>query len=344
MPGRHDLLAADIGGTNCRLAHFVHQKDRQPGGLELQKVVWLASADLASTADLLAAWADHFQVMAGNAETLSVAIAGPVLDGEKARLTNGRLELELAALRHVCPSSFLLNDFTAQAYACLLPAGKLARTVIRAGDPPDDSRPGEKPGAGRAALGAGTGLGLASLVPVRTGNETLWQAIPSEAGHTPFPFCGKEENAFRDFVCQQKQIPFATCEDILSARGLALLHFFLTGASLSPAEVGRQAMQTESQTLALYARFYGRVARNWILTSLCRGGLAICGGIAAKNPLVASSGHFGAELLRKNDSCPAHLFRLLQETPISLATDENCGLWGAAVAGLCLDDKKGRPE
>lgn len=346
MPDRQDLLVADIGGTNCRLAHFVSHHDGQFSGksavlidrLKLENVVWLASQDLASNSDLLSAFSDFLRVRPEKAGILAVAIAGPVLDGKQARLTNGRLELKLESLRRACPNSHLLNDFTAQVYSCLLPDERLARTRIRAGKPPDGP---ESCSIGkRAAIGAGTGLGVASLVPVGTGCETIWLSIPSEAGHTAFSFCGNEENAFHEFLCQQRQIPFATCEDVLSGKGLALLHQFLTGMDLLPAEVGKQALQVESETLAMYARFYGRFARNWILTSLCSGGIHVCGGIAAKNPLVVTSKHFLDEMLRQSASCPAHLARLIGETPVCLATDENQGLWGAAVAGLCLGQGK----
>ncbi|MDO5484257.1 MAG: glucokinase [Desulfovibrionaceae bacterium] len=314
------ILAADIGGTNCRFALF----RRAASGLSLVRRAVCASAGLCDSDSLLTALQRHLEVRPQAGDALALAVAGPVLDGadgQSARLTNGTLYLEAKRLRHVWGAEhcLLVNDFYAQAYACLSPAGNTARLVAGEG------RPVGQAFAVQAVLGAGTGLGAASIA--HAGGQ--WYALPSEFGHTAFPFLGAEEGAFHEYLCRVWQIPFASCEDVLSGRGLALLHTFLTGDELTPPEVGRTALAWESPTLQHYARFYARVCRHWILSTLCLGGLWITGGIAQANPLCLTSPVFEHELY----ACP-RMADLVRPVPVRLLTDGASGLWGVAWALL----------
>src|SRR5262245_27258531 len=104
-----------------------------------------------------------------------LAIAGPIDGGDEVTLTNRSWRFRRSALarRFGLSSLRVVNDFEAIAWA-----------LLRVGS--DDARPlGEPrvPGAGvKVALGPGTGLGVAALIPV----EGRWHVVPSEGGHASF--------------------------------------------------------------------------------------------------------------------------------------------------------------
>ncbi|MDR2726678.1 MAG: glucokinase, partial [Deltaproteobacteria bacterium] len=256
---------------------------------------------------------------------LVLAVAGPVLNPLCGYLTNADLSLDLRDVktRHGLGCVRLLNDFTAQAYACLTPVGEQAHRVLPASATESEHEHGTK-----GIVGAGTGFGTATLIRDSTG---AWLALPAEGGHTAFPFAGREEEAFHAFVRQELRYPYARSDDVLTGLGLTLLHRFLTGNALSPQEVAAVALAKDTPTRRWYARFYGRACRNWILTTLCRGGLYLAGGIAAKNPTVPACPEFADELYNT-----PHYLDLLKSVPVLLNADENSGLWGAAWVGTRL--------
>lgn len=173
---------------------------------------------------------------------------------------------------------------------------------------------------------------MAMLVPI-TGNapQGRWLAVPSEGGHANFPFVGEAEFAFARFARKTLGVEDIAAEQVLSGPGLALLHRFLTGEDLSPPEVGAIALHSETDTLIWFARFYGRACRNWVLSSLCTGGLWIAGGIAASNPLCVQHPAFATAYLQKGKRQD-----IVAQTPVYLMTDSTSGLWGAAyLASSC---------
>ena len=331
MPDRalRHILAADIGGTNCRLARFALTPE---GELRKERSVWLESPGLSTTEHLLDARERKLELHPAAADATVLAIGGPVHDGLTGRLTNGSLEVDLRPLaaRGGAPVR-VINDFVAQACACLTAMGEGARSFWPCADTPGTPpAPARGP---RAVIGAGTGLGVAVLYPLdmaEAGAEG-WLVAPSEGGHAAFPFVGDEENAFHDFLRKKLGLTAARGDDVLSGRGLALLHEFLTGERLSPGEVGSSALSCATPTLCWYARFYGRACRNLMLSTLCSGGLWIAGGIAARNPLCISCGEFCDELR----AAPG-FSDWLGEIPVRLLEDVESGLWGAAQYGRML--------
>lgn len=303
------ILAADIGGTNCRLGLFEYKNGR----LALLEQAWIATGSVANTKALLQSFERELRAPLHAADAVVAAIAGPAQSSEAGRLTNASLAVDFTPFNKNGRRFFLINDFIAQAYATATPIR--ARHI--AGPETGEAN------AARAVIGAGTGLGHATLV-----SAPAWLALPSENGHTAFPFINRAENAFHGFLRQELKIPYATGEDTLAGRGLACLHRFLTGQKLTPAEVGATALQSETETLAWYSRFYGRACRNWMLATLCAGGLWIAGGIAAQNPLCATSACFKAELYNNR-----HWESFLRAIPVYLMEDAASGLWGAAAFG-----------
>lgn len=315
------IFAADIGGTNARFALFTGHG----GNLELNAAVWEKSADLRTTDDLLQIMQRQLQAPLAEGDMLVIALAGPT-HGLRGKLTNGSLQVDLGGVgqRYGLSCCLLINDFTAQAFAALTPSGAGAK-VVRGRALPDTESTQTK-----AVFGAGTGLGAASLVCCcgETGFRH-WLAVPSEAGHAPFPFVGAEEHAYQDFIARDLGCGMPTAENVLCGEGLSLLHYYLSGQFYYPAVVGEQVLSHDTPTLHWYARFLGRFCRQWILSTLCRGGLWIAGGIVAKNPQCVEHPAFLQEL-----AAGGGVGGIVNATPVLLTTDASSGLWGAARAAL----------
>ncbi len=317
------IIAADIGGTNCRLGLFRLAKSR----VTMDRVAWVETGSIAAIDNLLAAMEKELGTSVDKADAVCIAIAGPVDECVRGRLSNADLELDVSQLNTKNKRFFIINDFMAQAYAAVSGEGEKARVVY---GPKNTEIYGV-----RAVIGAGTGLGQAILVPLDGRDRvktTNWMAVASENGHAAFPFVNGAENDFHTFMRIRRKIPYATGDETVTGSGLAMLHEYLTGEKLSPPQVGAQYLSKDSRTLRWYSRLYARVCRNWMLSTMCVGGLWIAGGIAAQNPLVISCGHFQDELYNAPHGS-AHWGDLLRGIPVHLMEDTNSGLWGAARFG-----------
>ena len=333
------IFAADIGGTYSRFGLF--ETESSAAGLHC-----LAEARISSSVPTFGALLDRLSSTCAGlspdmADAAALAVAGPVHDRDSIQLTNLPFAVNTAELRRRAPGirAALLNDFEAQALACLTPV--MARASIMAGtaSPPenaDESNTGPAvfcfPVSGRhspcALIGAGTGLGMAILTP-DTSEPGGARVLASEGGHAAFAFADAAERAFGDFTAARKGLAYARGEDVLSGSGLALLHEFLTGRMLEPAGITADPGFADSGTCLQFARFYGRACRHLALTCL-PSDLVITGGIAARCPSLARHTAFREEFL----NAPGRHRSLLEGVRIWLNTDQNSGLWGAALAGL----------
>lgn len=323
------VLAADIGGTNCRLGLFRLER----GVLNVDRLTWIKTDSVPHTEALLLAFERELEMAPHEVDACVVAIAGPVEDCSRGKLSNGTLTIDFSPLNAHGRRFFLVNDFMAQAYAVVSPEGERAELLAGPEVPHNDGM--------RAVIGAGTGLGQASLIRIDAHwsvHSAQWLAIPSENGHAAFPFVNDEENACHTFMREQWGVPYVTGDMAISGRGLACLHQFLTKEKLTPPEVGNAALGCDSPTLQWYARFYARACRNWMLSTLCEGGLWIAGGIAAQNPLVVRCKSFTDELYNS-----PQWESLLRSIPVYMMSDDNSGLWGAARFGQQQVDSAPRP-
>ena len=308
----HHILAADIGGTNSRFAHFTAS---EAGGLSLASAIWLKTAEAGSFSGLLANLkASAFPLPPEEADIVGIAIAGPVIGGKKSSppLIPWDIDISQAQEDFGFKRSFLINDFVAQAYACVSPAAESAEVILE-GFPDRQSA--------IAVIGAGTGLGKACVIPYGRGG---YFANPSEGAHAAFPLIGERECRFQQFLTGMHRTTYATYNHVVSGRGLAALHEFLTGMALEPAQVAEQFPQYP-ETLAWFARFYGRACRDFALETLSLGGLYIAGGLAARNPEIARHKSFRDEFLASDA-----MLHVLARLPVCLIRDQNSGLWGAA--------------
>ena len=217
----------------------------------------------------------------------------------------------------------MINDFKAQAHGCRANLGQAAQSVL----------PGEfDPAKVQVVVGAGTGFGKAALAPLPNGGYIV---LPSEGGHSSLSFVTPEEFDFFRFACSKLGESYIRGDSLLSGSGLSLLHLYLSGLELSPPEV-LAAAGPESPTLAWFARFFGRAARNYVLDVLGLGGLFVSGGVAAKNPHILAHPEFAAEFRLS----PTH-GDLLAKVGVKLNLDEELGLYGAALLASELAAAKG---
>ncbi|MFZ0241474.1 MAG: glucokinase [Desulfobacterales bacterium] len=310
------ILAADIGGTHSRFGAFRTGPDRK---LSLAKSLWLDTTKY----DSLKAMLDQlekeaFGLTTAAADAAVLAVAGPIINQSYSNPPNIDWDIDLSELaRQTGLKKYaLINDFVAQAFACRSPVMDAARRVL----------PGDvDPTAPLAVIGAGTGLGQATLIPLEKGG---YAALASEGGHASFPFESTAEDGYRHYLLEETGEPYVRAEGVVSGRGLSRLHHFLTGDRLEPAEVAPK-LTTDSKTLRWMARFFGRLTRNYALQVVAFGGVYISGGVAAKVPQLVTHPEFARSF--RQTTVMAHV---LDRIPVFLNSDEESGLWGAAFKGL----------
>ena len=308
------ILCADIGGTNSRFAWFRLSEGR----LAVQEIIKLPTAETESFGDLLDDLrASQFGFDPADCDIAVIAVCGAVKKGVMADPANvsWAIDVSNADKDYGLKKCFLVNDFVAQAYACVTPAVDNA-LEIKPGTP--------NPTGALAAIGAGTGLGHGAIRCDRLGGYTQF---PSEAGHATFAFYTEEEIEYMRFVQAETGKPYPYGDLIVTGLGLTLLHKFHTGRELEPAEVAKE-LPDSPDTRTWYARFYGRACRNYAITVLPTAGLYIAGGIAAKNPFLVTDPAFTQEFLFL-----PHYKYILEPIPIYLNSNDDSGLWGAARFG-----------
>ena len=311
-----NILSADIGGTNSRFGHFSIDDE---GRLSLIESIWLKTDEAGSFSDLIGNLRkSSFAFKPGNADLVIIAVAGPVENKVRSKppLIPWGVDISSAEKDFGFKRCLLINDFIAQAFACRSPIGEAAEKILPGS--PD-------PAAAAAVIGAGTGLGKAVTIPADKGG---YIALPSEGGHTNFPFISAREFEYQDFLMKERGDHYITANTVVSGRGLSYLHHFLTGRKLGPSEVVKE-FSLYPVTLEWASRFYARVCRNFVLETLAMGGLHIAGGVAAKTSELLTHPAFENEF-RSSDT----LADILSKIPVSLITDENSGLWGGAMLAL----------
>lgn len=338
------ILSADIGGTNSRFAVFrvpegsptltaagdpalILVRERRlksrdyPGFTEAVKALFDPSPD--GTPPLL----DE----SARPDCIVLAPAGPVQDGV-CRMPNLHWVVRLSEIAALvpAPSLYMINDFAAQAYACLLPEAVEAVTALT-GTPAS--------GYPAAVMGAGTGFGQALLLdaPDRDGSPAHGRrldalrrirVLPGEGGHAEVPFVGKDEFRFAEFAAKRMGTERLIGDAIVSGSGLALLLAFHTGQEHAPPQATPKALE-HPEVLTWFARFYARLCRNYMLQTLALGGLYITGGMALRVPVLENPA-FRQEFR----TCASHP-RLFENVPVwHIRRADQAGLWGAALYGL----------
>ena len=143
-------IVADIGGTNARFSRV------DLATLALDKVAVYPCADFATLADALTHYRQQQQLT--DIQHVAIAIACPVTS-DVVSMTNFHWTFSIKAMQQQLQLEALqvINDFTAVAM-CLPALTEQQKVKIGPGD--------VQPGKPMAVLGAGTGLGVAHLLPV----------------------------------------------------------------------------------------------------------------------------------------------------------------------------------
>lgn len=304
------ILCGDIGGTKTLLGLA------QDGKFVLDRRI--TNAEFSDFPGLLAAFFADTQTDPALIEGGCLAVAGPVADdGRCARLTNLPWTVDSGELsrRFGLPALRLANDFAAAALGAVT-ASAAQRTTLQQGEPLAT--------APRLVVGAGTGLGMAIVLP----HDGHWRVLAGEGGHVAFAPADEQQAALWTFL--QARHGRVTWERVVSGPGLSAIHEFLAGGALPPEDIATRALAdphgAERRALEMFLGAYGAFAGDMALACLARGGVFLAGGIAAKLlPLLAQSGFLAAF------NAKAEHAAIAARMPIHVATDPLLGLHGALL-------------
>lgn len=331
-----DMLAADIGGTRSRFFRF----SCNGGEISIKEGVVVPSVcdSFDALLEKIFACRQEDAEKWKKVSLLIFAAAGPVKDGS-VTMTNAsfRVEAGPALARFPGAQCLVMNDFEAQAWACLSPAMREAELLlpgrgVAAGVERFDfaALSGlEQSRAPVAVLGAGTGLGAAWLLP--GDGAAAARVLASEGGHMPFPFEGGLERDFAEWLAGRLGGGPVTAEHVLSGPGLARLYEYLGGKAAEPAQFTAEPGFAGSECCAWYARFYGRFCRMAALALLPQA-LVLTGGVAEKSPALVRHEEFAREFFREREARR----QLLADIPVWVNRHPQAGLWGAARAGAAF--------
>ena len=301
------VLVADIGGSKSRFA--------LANSAGWPEHILIIEND--TVPDLEGALVRYLDKTGARPQAATFAIAGPI-EGEEIALTNRawRFRRSEFAKRFGLSQLRIVNDFEAVAWA--LP--RLGPPHTRPLGDCTLRREGVK-----LALGPGTGLGVAALVPV----EGRWHVVASEGGHASFGPNEQEEEAV--FARLREQCGFVSAETVLSGPGLVRLARVLDpegvyGAPepiVSDAHAGRPKAQTIAR---LFVRLLGRLAGDLALTFKALGGVYVTGGVAQGLGRLLDDPQFRAAF----EAHPPYE-ALLKSIPTHLVTHGQPGLVGCAT-------------
>jgi glucokinase len=313
-------LLADIGGTYARFAL------RGPDGAPVEERT-LATADYPGPVEAARAYLDGLP--GGVAPTEGVfAGAGPV-EGDRIALTNCPWRFSVEATRRALGLRRLvaINDFVAQALAIPVLAPD---ELIKLGD-----RGEPVPGRAIGVIGAGTGLGVAGLLPIPSG----WQPLPSEGGHVSFA-PGDEVEAAVLRVLRGRFAGHVSNERLLTGGGLVNLATALAEIAgegelgpLEPRDVTARAADGScrfcAEAVRRFSGILGSAAGDLALVLLARGGVFLAGGVVPRlGPL------FDVGLFRERFEAKGRFRDYLARVPTYLAARTDTGLLGTAALVL----------
>jgi glucokinase len=307
------VLAADIGATNARFALV----DNPAGAARIVFERIYPTASFPDFEPALAAFLD--ETRGEKISRAAIAIAGPIGEQAGRLLNRAAWSVDPSSLEALGIDAKLINDFEALAHG-VAHAAPDDSILLQAGKP--------LPQAAIALVGAGTGLGVASLV----WNGRRYLPCASEGGHVGFaPHDELQLELCRHLLARHGR---ASAERVLCGAGLIAIYEFLRlraphAEPLADAPtISERALAEPSseaaRALDLFVRCYGAFAGDMALAFLARGGVYVCGGIAAKLARRLAAGDFLAAFNEKG----RHR-ELVASIPVRVVTNEKLGLLGA---------------
>lgn len=330
------VFVADIGGTNTNCAVLAWVRGR----LTLLVSLHAKSKEIGDYSlfmqELRFYIKERYGYVPGKA---CIAAAGVITDQRsKVKPTNLSVVIDAHNIQQKAgfASVILINDF--EAVACGI-------DLVAPQDMVCINKGVEKTASNKACIGAGTGFGKAALL----WNRHLKRYLPfaSEGGHADCAAQSSFDMALFEYIKKERMRTgglngSVSWEDVLSGRGLQVMYQFLQMQSyqrtacaqeieqhgFNPDLISRYAHNNDMRckdVFLIYARFYARCAKNFVLDTLATNGIYIAGGIAAKNKEIFQEPVFMEEFVRSSRQG-----NLLRDVPVYLVTDYNISLFGAA--------------
>jgi glucokinase len=312
-------LVGDVGGTNARFA-LIESAGGVPAHLRTLRVA--DHAHIGGAIESYLACLERDNATADRPCAAALALATPI-SGDNVIMTNNGWRFSRHALqeRLGLDALLLLNDFEALALA--LP--RLRPSQLRA------DLPRQPQGDVMAAVGPGTGLGVAGVVRTPVG----WVALPGEGGHATLAPADNYESALLGYVRQE--LPHVSGERLLSGLGLPTLYRAVAnvngrGAQELAAEqvvtCGMDGTDTTcAATLDAFCALLGNFAGSVALTMGARAGVYIGGGIVPR-----LGERFFASAFRARFEAKGRFREYLERIPTPVITDTLAALSGAAGA------------
>ncbi len=319
--GEAMILAGDVGATKVLL------RLAAPSGRGASIEARFASRDYREFHSLLREFLDLARSRRGAAISIDRAcfgVAGPVARG-RAKLTHlpWRMDAKAIAARFRIGEVRLINDLAAAAHGIAV-LRQRDFAILQAGSP--------LRAAPRVVIGAGTGLGVAYVIP-QSGQDIV---VAGEGGHVAFaPRTELELDLWRYLRGVEERV---NVETVVSGPGLERIYRFLRARhahrelparALSPVDIGKAARRGRdplaARALDLFIDAYAGSAADHALAVLARGGVFLVGGIAPEILWRLREGGF----VRAFNRCGVHR-RLARAMPVYVVREERVALLGAA--------------
>lgn len=311
-------LIADIGGTNARFSAILE------GELESRYEFHHSVEEHPEFADLVVELLSEIANATGwenPPAKACFAVACPA-DVEEISFTNSHWHFTKTQLNQLlgCSDLYVINDFEAVAHGI---TELNDNDLVQVG--------GEKPISTKpiGILGAGTGLGVAGLVPTPDG----YQVLDSEGGHADYPPTTDRMAAVVDVL--REEYGRVSLERLLSGKGIFNIYRSLCkinnieSAYKTPAEVAAAAQagsdELALQSLNMFCSGMGSAAGNLALTYGAKGGIYIAGGVVPRFIDFFIKSDFRYKFEEKG-----RFVSYLKPIPIFIVVRENLGLLGAA--------------
>ena len=311
------IIAVDVGGTNVRFG--IAETDKGP----LTGIKNLICDDFPRIEDAINAYLKtSTDTPSLEIDAICIAVAAPV-KGDNIDVTNNHWQFSKTALLEYLPITSLLviNDFTAQALAQTNPEASSNQLILEGASRVD---------APLLVIGAGTGLGVATLIPTNNG----YQVIEGEGGHVCFS--PRDELEGELYAHLRKTRPYVSAEEVISGPGLERIYRFLCGREgVNPscwhaAHIGSAALREkglERQAALMLIDALATVVVNNVLTMGCWRGAVIAGGVVPRLARLIPESRFKERFREVGVMSDA-----LEDVPVWLATDTLVGLDGARKA------------
>lgn len=303
------ILLGDIGGTTARFAVLTGDSLGPVDHLPVSQHRSMAHA----VESYLASQSERDRVGAA-----VLGVAGPIESG-RSFLVNSQWTIDAAELQAAFGFKpiHLINDFEAIAYA--LPSLGERDVKLIGGKP--------LPGESMAAIGPGTGLGMAGVIS-HDGRMTV---VPSEGGHATLPGMTPREDAV--IAHMRGRFDHVSAERALSGRGLENLYEAIaaidgvTVAHKTAAEITQSALDRSCAismaAVDMFCAMLGTVAGNLALMFRTRGGIYIAGGIVPRIVDLLAQSEFRTRFVAKG-----RLRSFLEDMPIAVIVNPDPAFLG----------------